>query len=150
MFFFLLFAKYFEVGFRRLCTYNVLNCTYGRPLRKIHERGPRCPEVRPRPPPMDEDGRRTAPMTIWDEPASEPAEVGGLGELNGGRMLQEQLKRVRQRVVHRDGTPFKRRRTILADNSDDGTGLLSDAQMIELGETLSRSKDGYRPQLVRP
>ena len=58
---------------------------------------------------MDEDGRRTAPMTIWDEPASEPAEVGGLGELNGGRMLQEQLKRVRQRVVHRDGAPFKRR-----------------------------------------
>ena len=55
---------------------------------------------------MNEDGRRTAPMTIWDEPASEPAEAGGLGELNGGRMLQEQLKRVRQRVVHRDGTPF--------------------------------------------
>ena len=60
---------------------------------------------------MDEDGRRTAPMTIWDEPASEPAEAGGLGELNGGRMLQEQLKRVRQRVVHRDGTPFRLRRT---------------------------------------
>ena len=99
---------------------------------------------------MNEDGRRTAPMTIWDEPASEPAEAGGQGKLNGGRMLQEQLKRVRQRVVHRDGTPFKRQRTILADNSDDGTGLLSDSQMIELGETLSRSKDGYRPRLERP
>ena len=128
----------------------VHNCTYDRPLRKIHERGPRCPEVRPRPPPMNEDGRRTAPMTMRDEPASGSAEVGGLDKLNGGRMIQEQLKRVRQRVVHRDGTPFKRRRTILADNSDDGTGLLSDAQMIELGETLSRSKDGDRPQLVRP
>ena len=89
-------------------------------------------------------------MTMRGEPASEPAGAGRLDNMNGGRMLQEQLKRVRQRVVHRDGTPFKRRRTILADNSDDGTGLLSDAQMIELGETLSRSKDGYRPQLVRP
>ena len=65
--------------------------------------------MRPRPPPMNEDGRRTAPMTMRDEPASGPAEAGGLDKLNGGRMLQEQLKRVRQRVVHRDGTPFKRR-----------------------------------------
>ena len=82
--FFFIFRIYFVVRLRRLCTYNVLNCTYGRPLRKIHERGPRCPEVRPRPPPMNEDGRRTAPMTMRDEPASEPAEAGGLGKLNGG------------------------------------------------------------------
>ena len=47
---------------------------------------------------MSEDGRRTAPMTMRDEPASGPAEAGGLDKLNGGRMLQEQLKRVRQRV----------------------------------------------------
>ena len=83
-FFFFIFRIYFVVRLRRLCTYNVLNCTYGRPLRKIHERGPRCPEVRPRPPPMNEDGRRTAPMTMRDEPASGSAEVGGLDKLNGG------------------------------------------------------------------
>ena len=58
--------------------------TYDRPLRKIRGRGPRCPEVRPRPPPMNEDGRRTAPMTMRDEPASGPAEAGGLDKLNGG------------------------------------------------------------------
>ena len=62
---------------------------------------------------MNEDGRRTAPMTMRDEPASGPAEAGGLGKLNGGRMLQEQLKRVQQRVVHRDDTPSKRQQTIL-------------------------------------
>ena len=126
----------------------VHNCTYDRPLRKIHGRGPRCPEVRPRPPPMNEDGRRTAPMTMRDEPASGPAEAGGLDKLNGGRMLQEQLKRVRQRVVHRDGTPFKRRRTILADNSDDGTGLLSDAQMIENRRDTVKIKR-WRPSSTR-
>ena len=74
---------------------------------------------------MNEDGWRTAPMTMRDEPASGQAEAGGLDKLSGGRMLQEQLKRVRQRVVHRDGTPFKRRRTILADNL-----------MMELGSYL--------------
>ena len=42
---------------------------------------------------------------------------------------------------------------LVADNPDDGTGLLSEAQMIELGKTLSsisRSIDGDHPELERP